>query len=298
MGECNTPQLFMLLNMKRFVGSNMLCKKLLSVADSEYKELGLLYGAARFAKRHTELQSKLAQCAVQSFKLWLTGINAESGSISCYGYTLQVCQLQQSIKFSDTQIIEIYRKMEPAMRAVQKCINSDKRQFFLQLSDWYYILFEMYHFVKNNSKILMSEASFTKTFKTVKSLYFDNLGGNDLADQLLKDKNTGKIITHLTTNINAENIEEYKYVYIVMASMILTKSSEQLNSCIIHFAWVMEKFRKQIDQTTFAPLIRSIVQVYSPYFEKVCAKTWDIQHADKQSIAPSLIKLKRLGNYF
>lgn len=293
--RANTPQLFMLLNMKRFVDSNKLCHKLLSLADLEYKELGLLYGAARFAKHHPELQRRLSELAVKSPKLWLTGINDKEGTVSHYGYTLEVCQLQKNIKFSDSQIVEIYRKMEPAMKGVQRNIQNDRSHLFIQLSDWHYILFEMYHFVKNNSKILMSEASFTTTFETISRLYFENMGGNDLANQLIQDKNTGKIITHLTTNINAENIEEYKYIYIVMASKILTKSSEQLNSCIIHFAWVMEKFRKQIDHTTFAPLIRSIVKVYSPYYEKARAKTWDIQHADKQSIAPSLHKLRRLG---
>ena len=285
---------FILLNMQNLINKKKLELKLLQQDLSFYNNIPLLYGASFFAKRRKHLQELLRKYILQSNLLWRTGINENGHSVSL-GYTyLDINVIQRNIKFKDEEIIQIYHKMVTPLLDIDKYCRNANDSFVLVHSHWDDLLTYMHEFLQTNKKILKHEVNYATNYKKVEGLLNFYRDGKSLQGMLLDNYYVTDAITELVKRVSSKNLKKYYHEYLLLANIIITRSSRALNSCFIHFAWALEHYKDKWPQNRFASPIGSILEEYEKYFKKENASKWDILSAEKNIAESSLIKIAKV----
>lgn len=295
MAKASTPaQFYVLLNMRQYISNSDLCNKFLELPDKEYDDITLLNGVAWFAKDYPQLQARLREIVINSTFLWLTGISDDHKTISYYGYTLDINAIQNNIHFTDDQIIMIYSKMLLALNAVSDVIQKKSKRIFDMFDDWTLILITMIQFMRENQNILKELPTYNEARKKAISLYYNNRGGDKITDLLIDDSRTNNAIESLVNDIIITGVSQYQYEYTLIASKIIMRNSQYLNSCFKHFSWALTEYKEQFKQDIFKPLLKSILETYQPYFLLGKATKWDIQYAEKNVVEKELMNIYKV----
>lgn len=294
MNNANTPaQFYVLLNMRQFVNNDTLCHKFLALPDNLYNDITLLNGVSWFAKDYPVLQTKLRDVVINSSLLWRTGISEDHKRITPYSYVLDINLIQNDIEFNEMQIGIIYDKMLVALNAISDIIlQSNKR--LDPFNNWVSILTIMLQFLCKNKKILDKKLTYIDTRKKVENLYYQNRGGAQISTLLIDDDHTGDAIESLVKEIVIGGVSKSQYEYMLIANKIILCNSQYLNSCFKHFAWALTEYENQFNQKIFYPLLKSILDLYKPYFLHKKPRKWDIQYAEKNIVEKELIAIYKI----
>lgn len=282
---------FILLNMKHLINKKALELKLLQQDLSFYNNIPLLYGTSYFAKPYKNLQVLIRQYILQSNLLWKTGINNDGHSVSIEGAYLDINVLQRNIKFTNEEIIQIYGKMVLPLLDLEEYCKKTKKSFVLVHAHWDDLLMYMHNFLQTNENILKQENNYTTICQKVSDLLNFFRNGKSLQRMLLDNYYVTDAIKELVKRVTSKNLRKYYNEYQLLANIIITKSSQALNSCFIHFAWALEHYKNKWPQDSFAPTIGLILQEYEKYFKQENASKWDILCAEKDIVESSLIKI-------
>ena len=292
--ECAvTPnQMYVLMNMSKWIGKDKIVQKLQVLPDDIYKDCTLLEVACEYSAACTTLQSKLINIILGSSLLWQTGIGDDCSSVSHYGYTLDICHIQQFVKFNREETFVIYTKLKSAFAHIDKITKKWKeRQMWGPFNDWSYILVEMQNFLKANKIILRDDTDYSTLLRSITTLLNKGRGGNSIASLLIDDDKTQKAISWLVNDVHLQGVKPFQYEYMLLANKILTHKSEYLNSCFIHFGWTLTKYTGGYDMNLFKPLIKDILELYGSYFIGKNELDWDIEYAEKDIVERELCKM-------
>lgn len=291
--SAETPaQMYVLMNLSKWIGSETVTRKLQSLPDNLYKDCTLLEAACEYAQKDTILQDKLKKIILKSQRLWQTGIEENCSSVSHYGYTLKICDLQQYIQFNNEEIKSVYDSLKDAYNKIDTITRQwSERKMWGPFNDWSYILVEMQNFLRINKKILNNETDYTATLRSVTRLLNQGRGGNSISSLLIDDDKTGKAIFWLVNDIHQQGVSSFQYEYMLLANKILTRRSRYLNSCFIHFGWALTKYQDGYDKKLFKPLLESILNLYKSYFKGKDELNWNVEYAEKNIVEQELYKI-------
>lgn len=295
--ECaETPnQIYVLMNMSKWIGKDKIVQKLQVLADDIYKDCTLLEAACEYSKENTTLQSKLKNIIFNSSLLWQTGIDDNCSSVSHYGHTLGIYDIQQFVKFNHEEIFVIYTKLKSAFDKIDIITKKWKeRRIWSSFNDWSYILVEMQNFLKTNRITLCKDTNYSTTLRAITRLLNQGRGGNSISSLLIDDEKTGKAISMLVNDIHRLGIGSYHYEYMLIANKILARQSKYLNSCFIHFGWALTKYKDGFDKVAIKPLLKSILELYKQYFEGRNELNWDLEYAEKDIVERELCKIYKV----
>ena len=288
-----TPtHIYVLMNMRKWVGDDDIAGKLQVLPDAIYNDCTLLEAACEFSYGHATLQSKLTNIILNSTRLWQTGISDDCSSVSHYGYTLDICDVQQFIKFNRDEIFVIYVKLKEAFAKIYRITQKwNERKMWGPFNDWSYILVEMQNFLKSNRTELRDDVNYSTLLRSITRLLNQGRGGNSMASLLIDDDKTGKAISWLVNDVHLQGVKPFQYEYMLLANKILTRKSKYLNSCFIHFGWTLTKYTEGYDINLFKPLIKDILDFYGLYFTGKNELDWDIEYAEKDVVERELCKM-------
>lgn len=290
-GETPT-HMYVLINMSKWIGRETVTRKLQSLPDNLYRDCTLLEAACEYAQTDRVFQDKLKKIILQSPRLWQTGIEENCSSVSHYGYTLEICDIQPYIQLNDKEIKSIYDSLKDAYNKIDTITRKwNGRKMWGLFNDWSYILVEMQNFLKINKKILGGEPDYTATLRSVTRLLNQGRGGNSISSLLIDDDKTGKAIFWLVNDIHQQGVSSFQYEYMLLANKILTRRSKYLNSCFIHFGWALTKYENEYDKKLFKPLLESILDLYKSYFKGKDELNWDLEYAEKNIAEEELCKI-------
>jgi len=295
LNEAETPDQFkVLLKMEHLLDQHDLLNKLLLLPSEIYKDITLLRAACFFSKKSFRLQDKLKNIVIDSPLLWNTGI--KNNEVIVYGkVALNIDDIQKGLKFSTAQLLIIYNKMIPALNdicvLVNKSHDNNLDNFFY---DWRYVLTIMLNFIENNELVLEKESSYKQVKRKLEQVYNKNRGGSSIEEMLIDDERTGKAIESLVNEVYNHGAKKYQEAYSLIANRIIFKKSRLLNSCIIHFTWVMTAYTKDMNKDRFQPLLKNILKSYKPYYLKNKPCDWDLQYAEKDIVEREMIKLYKV----
>lgn len=295
--ECaETPnQIYVLMNMSKWIGKDKIVRKLQVLADNIYQDYTLLEAACGYSKGYTTLQSKLKNIILNSSLLWLTGINDDCSSVSHYIRTLDICYIQQYIKFNREEIFVIYTKLKSAFSKIDIITTKWKeRKTWSPFNDWSYILVEMQNFLKTNKMTLREDTYYSTILRSITRLLNQGRGGNSISTLLIDDEKTGKAISMLVNNIYRLGVRSYQYEYMLISNKILARQSKYLNSCFIHFGWALTRYKDGFDEVAFKPLLKSILELYKQYFSGKNEVNWDMEYAEKDVVERELCKIYKV----
>lgn len=288
-----TPtHIYVLMNMRKWIGNDNIVGKLQVLPDAIYNDCTLLEAACEFSYEHATLQSKLTNIILNSTRLWQTGISDDCSSVSHYGYTLDICDVQQFIKFNREEIFVIYTKLKEAFAKIYRITEKwEDRRIWGPFNDWSYILVEMQNFLKSNRTELRDDVNYSTLLRSITTLLNKGRGGNSVSSLLIDDDKTGKAISWLVNDVHLQGVKPFQYEYMLLANKILTRKSKYLNSCFIHFAWTLTKYTEGYDINLFKPLIKDILDFYRSYFIGKNELVWDIEYAEKDIVERELCKM-------
>lgn len=95
----------------------------------------------------------------------------------------------------------------------------------------------------------------------------------------------------MVNDVHLQGVKPFQYEYMLLANKILTRKSEYLNSCFIHFGWTLTKHTGGYDMNLFKPLIKDILELYGSYFIGKNELDWDIEYAEKDIVERELCKM-------
>ncbi len=292
--ECaKTPvQIYVLMNMSKWIGSHVVVEKLCSLDDPIYDDCILLEAVCQYALDDIQLQRKLKNIILNSRLLWQTGIKDNYVGVSHHGDTLDICDIQQYIRFDENELKEIYRKLKEAFLKIDSITRKwHERKVWNFLNDWSYILIEMQKFLRRNRSVLKGESDYQSLSRAVTALLNQGRGGNSISSLLLDDKRAGKAITWMVEEVYKNGAKHYQYEYMLLVNKILSRQSKYLNSCFIHFGWVLTQYSDGFDRKQFKHLLKSVLEVYKDYFIGIRELDWDIEYAEKDVVEHELRKI-------
>lgn len=291
--HAETPaQMYVLMNMSKWIGRETVAQKLQSLPDNLYKDCTLLEAACQYAQTDKIFQNRLKKIILQSPRLWQTGIEENRSRVSHYGYTLGICDIQQHIQFNNEEIKSVYDSLKHAYDKIDTITRKlNERKMWGLFNDWSYILVEMQNFLRINKKILNNETDYTATLRSVTRLLNQGRGGNSISSLLIDDDKTGKAIFWLINEIHLQGASSFQYEYMLLANKILTRQSKYLNSCFIHFGWALTTHENEFDKKIFNPLLGSILDLYKSYFEGKDELNWDLKYAEKNIVEQELCQI-------
>ncbi|WP_285815520.1 SIR2 family protein [Phocaeicola sartorii] len=291
--SAETPaHMYVLMNMSKWIGRESVTQKLQSLPDNLYQDCTLLEAACQYAQTDNVFQSRLKKIILKSPRLWQTGIKDNCSSVSHYGYTLGICDIQQYIQFNDEEIKSLYDSLVDAYNKIDTITREwDGRKMWGPFNDWSYILVEMQNFLRINKKALGNETDYTTTLRSVTRLLNQGRGGNSISSLLVDDDKTGKAISWLVNEIHQQGVRSFQYEYMLIANKILTRHSKYLNSCFIHFGWALTKYADGYDKKLFKPLLESILNLYKSYYEDKNGLNWNLEYAEKNIVEEELSKI-------
>ncbi len=282
---------YVLMNLIKWIDVRSLTERLMAVPDETLNDCTLLEATGRYADGCPALQARLRKIILQSSLLWQTGINDGCTSVSHYGYTLEISEIQEVLEFSDEEILEIYDKMKAAFRKIDAITKKWKeRTMWNSLDDWSFILIEMQNFMLKNKKLLSSLSDYSGVKRSVTRLLNQGRGGNSISSLIVSD-NTNNAIEWLVTDIIRIGVKSYQYEYVLLTNRIIYADSQFLHSCFVHFGWALTKYENQFDRNAFRPILKSILEKYKPYYSGDKELKWDIAHAGKDVVERELIKI-------
>lgn len=288
-----TPtHIYVLMNMRKWVGNDAIVGKLQVLPDAIYNDCTLLEAACEFSYGDATLQSKLTNIILNSTRLWQTGIGDDCSSVSHYGYTLDICDIQQFIKFNRDEIFVIYAKLKEEFAKIYRITEKwEGRRIWGPFNDWSYILVEMQRFLKSNRTELHDDVNYSTLLRSITTLLNKGRGGNSVSSLLIDDDKTGKAISWLVNDVHLQGVKPFQYEYMLLANKILARKSKYLNSCFIHFGWTLTKYIDGYDINLFKPLIKDILDLYGRYFTGKNELDWDIEYAEKDVVERELCKM-------
>ena len=205
---------------------------------------------------------------------------------------MNICDVQQFIKFSRDEIFVIYAKLKEAFAKIYKITQKwNERKMWGPFNDWSYILVEMQNFLKSNKTELRDDVNYSTLLRSITRLLNQGRGGNSIASLLIDDDKTGKAISWLVNDVHLQGVKPFQYEYMLLANKILTHKSKYLNSCFIHFGWTLTKYTEGYDINLFKPLIKDILDFYGLYFTGKNELDWDIEYAEKDVVERELCKM-------
>ena len=232
---------------------------------------------------------------MNSTRLWQTGIGDDFSSVSHYGYTLDICDVQQFIKFNRDEIFVIYVKLKEAFAKIYRITQKwNERKMWGPFNDWSYILVEMQNFLKTNKMTLREDTDYSTILRSITRLLNQGRGGNSISTLLIDDEKTGKAISMLVNNIYRLGVRSYQYEYMLISNKILARQSKYLNSCFIHFGWALTRYKDGFDEVAFKPLLKSILELYKQYFSGKNEVNWDMKYAEKDVVERELCKIYKV----
>lgn len=295
--ECaKTPvQMYVLMNMSKWIGRDVVTEKLCSLDDALYDDCVLLKAACQYAQDNQAFQLRLKNIILKSPRLWQTGIGDSGSSVSHYGYTLDICDIQQYIRFDENELREIYGKLKVAFLKIDSITRKwQGRKEWNFLNDWSYILVEMQNFLRLNKNVLKCESDYQSLSRSVTRLLNQGRGGNSISSLLLDDERSGKAITWMVEEVYENGAKSYQYEYMLLVNKILSRQSKYLNSCFIHFGWALTQYSDSFDRKQFKHLLKSVLEVYKDYFIGGRELDWDMEYAEKDVVERELRKIYRV----
>lgn len=291
--SAQTPtQMYVLMNMNKWIGRDLVAEKLCSLDDHLYNDCTLIEAASEYAQNNSCFQAKLKKIILNSSRLWQTGISKDRSSVSHLGYTLDICEIQQYVLFDDVELKHIYTKLKCAYEDIEAITRKwNERHTWSFFSDWSYVLVEMRNFLIKNKSVLCVEKDYRITLRAISKLLSQGRGGNSISSLLLDDERSNKAISWLTNEVYYNGVKRYKYEYILVINKILSRDSRHLNSLFVHLGWSLSKYESEYDQTTFKPFIKSILDLYKRYFIGPKERNWDLEFAEKNVVERELCKI-------
>ena len=288
-------QMYVLMNMSRYIGREIVMQKLQSLPDKLYEDCTLLEAACPYAQTNQKFQSRLKKLVLTSRRLWQTGIGPDCSSVSHYGYTLDICDIQQHLSFNRKEIQSIYSRLKNAYEKIDTLTRKwEERKMWGPFNDWSYILVEMQNFLRINKEVLKTETDYAVTLRSVTRLLNQGRGGNSIRSLLVDDDRTNKAILWLVNDIRQQRVSFLQYEYMLLANKILAHQSKYLNSCFVHFGWALTEYEKDYDRKIFKPLLESILDLYKSYFKGEDEWDWNLEYAEKNVVERELCKIYRV----
>ena len=282
---------FVLLNMREYVDKKKLAGKLEMLPDGFYDSVPLLHGASRFALRYKGLQARLRQTVISSDLVWETGISEDGHKFGRVDDFLDVNLLVKYLQFPDDDLRCLFMRMEKQLSAIEKKLGAKGWSVIMHHSNWEELLLYMKDFLVGNVAVLGGESGYDNVLQRV-SAAMAFYGYGKSAQEMLMDKEcVQNVLYDMARNVNASNLKEYFTVYQFLANILALKKSDSLNFCFIHFAWIMDKYKKKWPKTLFMPLLQTIFAAYCNYFKEHDAIEWDIPSAEKDVVERALVKL-------
>ena len=294
--SAKTPtHVYVLMNMSKWIGRDVVTEKLRSLDDALYDDCVLLKAACQYAQDNQAFQLRLKNIILKSPRLWQTGIGDSGSSVSHYGYTLDICDIQQYIRFDENELREIYGKLKVAFLKIDSITRKwQGRKVWNFLNDWSYILVEMQNFLRVNKNVLKCESDYQSLSRSVTRLLNQGRGGNSISSLLLDDERSGKAITWMVEEVYKNGAKSYQYEYMLLVNKILSRQSKYLNSCFIHFGWALTQYSDSFDRKQFKHLLKSVLEVYKDYFIGGRELDWDMEYAEKDVVESELRKIYRV----
>lgn len=286
--------IYVIMNLRQWVNGKTLVEKLIQLPDSMFADFTLLKATAEYATNQPTLQSKLKRLILGTRYLWQTGINDDCSSVNYYGYTLGISDMQQNLDFTHEELIEIYERMKKVFNKVSTITRKwgDKKSWNF-INDWSFILIEMQKFMRKNKPELSGQKDYTRCLTSITRLLNMGRGGNSIA-VLIVDDRINYALNWLCDEIFEYGVQKYQHELILIANRIINAKSEYLHSCFIHFGWVITKYEHQFDKHLFRSILKSILDVYKPYFLGIFETKWDVAHVGKDIVECELLKMYKV----
>lgn len=294
--------LYVLMNMSRWVGRDDVTAKLKALDDDLYADCTLLEAASQYAEDDVSFQSRLKTIILRSPLLWQTGIDEDCAKVSYCGYTLDICDIQQYIRFDDEEIRSIYGRLTKAFGRIDILTRKwNERSLWGFLNDWSYILVEMQDFLRNNRRVLKGEDGYSSISRSVTRLLNQGRGGGSISSLLLEDGKTAKAISWMVHDVYNRGARHLQYEYVLLANKLLSRQSACLNSCFRHFGWSLVNYENDFDRELLKPLLKGLFDLYESYFRGADEWRWDVENAEKNVVERELVKMyevyKSWGGY-
>ena len=287
-------QWYILLNMGGLLDQQLMIKFLKSCPDSLYKDESFVEGCCCYISSVEDdgIKERLCSAVRNSPSVWATGINRARASVTVPCERLDINYIQRFICLEHDALVAIYHKLEQAFEDISYMVKKENSSIAMQsFYHWETILFEMYIFLERNEHVLKSEVCFLMTKRKVLALLKKVSGGGDVYSVLLDDEHSGHAIYMLTELVNERTVVSFAQCYILLANRIISRSSCKLESCLVHFSWVLSKYRAHFNRDLFRPLVQCILDSYRPYFSSKSPLSWDVAWADKSVVERELLKL-------
>ena len=287
----DTAHYFVLLNLSEYVDRKKLAKKLEMQPDSFYDNVPILHGASCFAFRHKGLQAKLKQLVISSDLVWKSGISEDGSKYCDVGDFLDVNLLVKYLQFSPEELKCLFRRMNQPLSSIEKKLGASGWRMIMHHSDWEDLLLYMRDFLIRNAGVLGDESDYDNILQRVRAA-MATYGYEKSVQEMLMDKVCVRnVLYDMARNVNVPNLKEYYPAYQFLANILALKKSDSLNSCFVHFAWVMDKYKRKWPKSLFIPLLQMIFAAYYDYFKAENAIEWDIPSAEKDVVEKALVKL-------
>lgn len=283
--------IFIILNLSYLIDNEALQKSLERIdVNWLLSNEVLLKGVASFISNESSMIPKLRKATISSPNLWNTGIF--DGGISAASHIEVSTVISHIQSFTDEEIKYIYEKMLDALQKIEeKCVDRHLYVFWwMNVVD---VIDEMCSFVIKNRKRL---SEITDVDEILRRIYITQIKmsserSSTIMDMLINGEDKEAI--RMLLNIEDDKLfPKYVPEYLLIVNKIILRKSDSLNSCLIHFVYVVGRFIDKMNNAVWSSMIDSVLNSYVPYFDGTF--DWDLQHAEKDVFEKLLIKLNHV----
>lgn len=295
-------QFYVLINLRNGLKKDQIDKLIDKMSQYDFlscNESTMFYAASMISKTNTDFQNKLRSSIIGSQLLWRTGIKNEAGRWEVSSYSdpgININNIQENLNFGDDELNAIYDKLKSATQEITNYVFHNKENLFWgNLVNWKNLLLQMKSFLVKNKKKLSKNLDFNDILSNIEKIYKSERGGNSIIDAIFSDDASivRNGIENLVYEIGLFGVKKFQNEYIAIANRIIFKNNEGLNSCLKHFSWSLTKYKNEFDFNCFKPLLKRILNTYSPYFKKRNSVSWKI-YAEKDVAEQSMIAIYKV----
>ena len=294
----STPEAYIVYNLRKWLEGSQVTGIYRSLSDEQYNDVQSLECACWLAKEYHDgpLTDRMKGIVLDSPHLWNTGVENDRNRVSGGSDFIDINPIADYLGFNDSEILQIYQAMLKAYDDIAYVARGwgKGHESMLFFNDWRGILACMSVFLKNNKKLLSTQARYSSVKRDVTTLLHNMNGGSTISELLTDDSKTGNAIGWLVDVVNDSSVRRLTHEYILLTGKMLCKDSQYLNSCFKHFGWVLDKYQASFDRSVFKPILKSLLDTYKPYFRDAKNQKWDIQYAEKDVVEHGLITIYKV----
>ena len=289
--NANSPaHIYVILNLVDLLDAQMVQQCLKRLPESLIaSDCTLLRAIPHYIAKDSALASQIKQMVLKSPFLWRNGI--KTGGMSIGVSFLDIADISNQLNFTAIELEELWRKMNVSLLQIKKeCENRRDESSVFFLSHFASLLDEMISFAENNTFSTITKKEYCEIYNGIKSLRISIASNtsHSIHELLVRDE-TSDAISMLVGIKPESRFPEYQGEYILLANKLILMKSQNLNSCMNHFSWIVDSYLEYMPKDIFKSLLEYILIAYKPYFSG--EENWDLLFAKKEDFEKGLMKI-------